>query len=162
MRGRCYDKDDLERRLRSYVDRILDILERADISSRESYDKPYGRALLYERDLFRVLNEGFYANALLSKHSAYKSEQEYRLLISGPRETNTKSDLHHVRVRGGEIVGYMKIPIPSWKEPGVLTHLRIGPAAPNELMDQLRVTFTTLGIPQPRIDKSSIPYRSTR
>jgi len=158
----CYDKDILERRLRPYVERSLDILERADIGSQGSYITPYGRALLYERDLLCVLNDGFYANALLSKHPAFKSEQEYRLLISGVRDTITRCDLHHVRVRRGEIVGYMKVPIPSWKEPGVLTHLRIGPAAPDELMDQLRVTFTGLGIPQPKIGRSSIPYRSTR
>jgi hypothetical protein len=43
-----------------------------------------------------------------------------------------------------------------------LTHIRLGPTAPDEVRGQIRIALTTLGIPVPKIDKSDIPYRSTR
>jgi hypothetical protein len=107
-----------------------------------------------------ALNNGFYANALLSKHPAYEHEQEYRLLISGVRNTISTCGSHHLRERMGEIVGYLTLPIPRWMQPGVLTHIRAGPAAPRELADQIRMTLTTLGLPLPEMEKSDIPYRS--
>lgn len=157
-----YDKKILCSRLQPYIERSLDILEKANIQARGSYYKPYGRALLYERDLFHILNDGLYVNALLSKHPAYKNEQEYRLLVSGPRESISRCDHHRLRERSGEIVGYLDLPISSWRQPGILSHIRLGPAASDELMDQLRVALVTLGIPVPEIDKSDTPYRSTR
>jgi Protein of unknown function (DUF2971) len=155
-----YEKSILCQRLLPYVNRSLDILQKADLPARKTYYEPRGRALLYERDLFHVLNNGFYANALLSKHPAYEHEQEYRLLISGVRNTISTCGSHHLRERMGEIVGYLTLPIPRWMQPGVLTHIRVGPAAPRELADQIRMTLTTLGLPLPEMEKSDIPYRS--
>jgi hypothetical protein len=158
-----YNKSVLCSRLKPYTDRSLDILEDANLPARESYREPYGRALLYERDLFHILNEGVYANALLSKHPAYEHEKEYRLVVSGPRELiSTCKKYHRLREHRGEIVGYLDLPIPCWKQQGVLTHIRLGPTAPDEVRGQIRIALTTLGIPVPKIDKSDIPYRSTR
>ena len=61
-----YDGSALCRRMKTYIDRGLDLLEKVNLAARESYDKPYGRALLYERDFFRILNDGFYINSFLS------------------------------------------------------------------------------------------------
>ncbi len=160
-----YDKDRLRQSMQRYIEVGLDLLEKIDLAGRDSYYKPYGDALLYERDFFYILNDGIFAHSLLSKHKAYAHEQEYRLLISGIRNTISGCGRHYLRERKGEIVGYLKLPIPAWKQPGVLTHIRIGPAAPNQLLDQIRMTLTTLGIPLPnsdKMDKSGIPYRSTR
>jgi hypothetical protein len=62
-----YDRSHLYARMGRYVDRCLDILESADVASRESYYKPYGRALLYERDAFHVLNYGLFSNSTRSR-----------------------------------------------------------------------------------------------
>jgi hypothetical protein len=109
-------------------------------------------------------NDGVFVNSTLYKHKAYETENEYRLLIIGERDNIVEeSDRHHVRERNGEIVGYLKVPIPSWRKPGVITHIRVGPAAPDQLKDQIRIALKKLRIPlQLEIDKSCIPYRSAR
>jgi Protein of unknown function (DUF2971) len=61
------------------------------------------------------LNDAFFVNASLYKHKAYAQEQEYRLLISGPREQIAGCGRHYVRERNREIVNYLKLPIPAWK-----------------------------------------------
>jgi len=158
-----YDENSIRNRMQVYVDLSLDLLEKANLAARDSYYKPYGRALLYERDCFRILNNGFYANSLLHKHVAYSHEQEYRLLVSGLRDTISRCDYHRLRERRGEIVGYLDLPIPRWKQQGMLTHIRLGPAAPDTLKDQIIMALVTLGIPMPaRIDQSNIPFRPTR
>jgi hypothetical protein len=157
-----YDQHRLRSNMQRYIDTGAVLLERVNLAARDSYYAAYGDALLYERDFFRILNDGVYANSLLSKHAAYQHEQEYRLLISGTRTGISTSDRHFLRERNGEILGYLKLPIPAWKKPGVLTHARIGPAASPHLIDQIRTTVTTLNIPMPKIDKSAIPYRSRR
>lgn len=156
-----YSNASLRKHMQTYVDRGLDLLERLELVSRESY-KPHGRALLYERDSLRAMNNGIYLNSFLFKHAAYDHEREYRLLVSGLRETLSRCDHHRLRERKGEIVGYLDLPIPSWKQPGVLAHIRLGPAASDELNDQIRIALMTLGIPTPKIDKSDIPFRPTR
>lgn len=84
-------------------------------------------------------------------------------MVSGPRDTITKSTYHHLRERNGEIVSYLDLPIPHWKQKRVLTHIRLGPAASRELEDQLQSALTALHIPLPiEIDQSTIPYRPTR
>ena len=157
-----YDKDALRTRLEAHVNLGLDVLATANLPTRPSYYQPYGRALLCERDCFRILNNGFFANSLMRKHPAYADEQEYRLLISGDRDTISRCDLHCLRERKGEIVGYLNLPIPSWQQRGVLTHIRLGPAAPDGLRDHIRIALMTLGIPTLNIDKSDIPFRPTR
>jgi Protein of unknown function (DUF2971) len=124
-----YDKDALCRRLQAHIELGLDLLEKANLVSRDSYYQPYGRALLYDQECFAILNNGFYANSLLHKHAAYEHEQEYRLLVSGLRDRISRCDHHRLRERKGELVGYLDLPIPGWKQHGVLTHIRLGPAA---------------------------------
>jgi hypothetical protein len=158
-----YDETYLRKNLQAHIDIGLDVLERANLPKRESYYQRHGRALYYERDFLHILNNGFYANSILFKHAAYRHEEEYRLLVSGFHTPISACGHHHLRERNGEIVGYLSLPIPNWKEKGVLSHIRLGPAAPAQLADQLRMALTTLGVPTPEnIDKSCVPYRPTR
>jgi hypothetical protein len=157
-----YDEKNLRENLQAYIDIGVDVLKKANLPARESYYQPNGTALFYERDFLRILNDAFYANSLLFKHAAYRHEQEYRLLVSGVRNTIFACGRHHLRERNGEIMGYLSLPIPRWKENGVLTHIRLGPAAPDQVADQIRMALITLGLPTPKIDKSRIPYRPTR
>lgn len=103
---------------------------------------------------------------MLHKHEAYQQEAEYRFLISGERDTFANYDRHDVRERNREIIGYLKLPIPDWKawgtQGGVLTHIRIGPAAPEGLMQQIGTALRSFGIHASglNLDKSDIPYRA--
>jgi hypothetical protein len=156
-----YSNASLRKRMQTHVDRGLDLLERLNLSARDSY-KPHGQALLYERDSLRAMNNGIYLNSFLSKHAAYSHEREYRLLVSGLRETISRCSHHRLRERKGEIVGYLDLPIPNWKQPGLLASVRLGPAASDELKDQIWMALIALGIPLPKIDKSDIPFRPAR
>jgi hypothetical protein len=111
---------------------------------------------------FAILNDGFFLNSLLHKHAAYSHEKEYRLLISGFRDRVSQYEYHCLRERNGELVGYLDLPIPGWKQSGMLTHIRLGPAAPEKLKDQICMALIALGIPTPSIDQSGIPFRPTR
>jgi hypothetical protein len=102
-------------------------------------------------------------NSVLFKHPAYGHEKEFRVLLLGEREIIEKHSLHRVRARHGEIVDYLDRPIhPGLSTPGVLTCIRVGPAAPDELVAQVRGTIRSLGIPEPEIDRSDIPFRPVR
>jgi Protein of unknown function (DUF2971) len=153
-----YCESSLMTSMKRYIDNGITTLEKLKLGEQDR------DAWRRERYFWLILNDGIYVNSTLYKHKAYDHEQEYRLLIIGERDKIAEEcDRHHVRERNREIVGYLKLPIPSWGEPGVLTHIRIGPAAPYQLADQIRITLKKLRIPLPVvIDKSDIPYRPTR
>jgi hypothetical protein len=156
-----YDESELRRLLQPYIKATIDLLVPANLPSRASYTQPHGRALLYERDVLRVMMSGLYLHAMMHKHCAYQHEREYRLGLNAYRN-KVESDPHHnVRVRRGEIVGYLDLPIPNW-ERKVLTHVRVGPAAPSKLEEQLVTAFRSLGRPLPNIQRSALPFRTTR
>jgi hypothetical protein len=66
------------------------VLRYSSLSARASYYQRNGRALLYEGDLFHILNNKFYANSTLLKHRAYAHEEEYRLIVSGSRKQDIR------------------------------------------------------------------------
>jgi hypothetical protein len=100
-------------------------------------------------------------NSLQFKHPAYAHEKEFRALILGDRSAIAASPLHDFKPRKGQWIEFLKRPVfPSMKQPGTLKHIRIGPAAPSELVQQVRDAVTTLGLPVGNIDKSTIPYTS--
>jgi hypothetical protein len=158
-----YDANELHDNLQKYINLGLQLLDSVNLPERESYYEYFGDALLYERNFFRILNDGFFVHSLLTKHNAYHHEREYRLLISGPRNPIERDSHHQLRERNSEVVSYLSLPIPRWREAGVLTHLYIGPAAPDHLLVQLVGAIRTLGIPAPNNrGKSQIPYRSSK
>ena len=81
--------------------------------------------MLYERDVLQLMMSGLYLHALMHKHNAYQHEREYRLILNAYRPKVEPDEHHKVRVRNGEIVGYLDLPIPRWKAPTVLTHIRV-------------------------------------
>jgi hypothetical protein len=152
-----YKEDSLRTAMQRYIDSCLDLLKKLELPARDA-----ATSIAVHR-ILGSLNDAFFVNASLYKHKAYAQEQEYRLLISGPREQIAGCGRHYVRPRNCEIVDYLKLPIPAWKQPGVLTHIRIGPAAPSQLRDQIQMALWRFGIPSPEIiDQSTIPYRCTR
>jgi len=117
-------------------------------------------------ELFRIAQFAGFMN----KHQAYKPEQETRFLywcdagMTLDKHSHDGNPCIHcdVRERNGELVQYLDVPIPEWKKRGTLTHIRLGPSSAVGLEDQLRQLCEQLGIPEPVIEKSDIPYRSTR
>ena len=148
-----------ERLLGEYQQRgiecALDLLEtaelRGDFSRNQRIVVPW---------IFARLGVLLVWNSVMFKHPAYGHEREFRILLVGERETFSTHPWHRVRERNGEIVDYHERPFhPGISSPGVLTHIRVGPAAPEKLVAQLRGTVRSLGIPDPVIDRSSIPFR---
>ena len=158
--GVSYCASRLRANLQRYIDRALDALQAVDLPPRNPV------SWSDEQEILFYINAGVYLHAMLHKHEAYRREQEYRFLISGERDNFASYDRHDVRERNREIVGYLKLPIPEWKSRGiqehVLTHIRIGPAAPEGLMRQIWAALRSSGIPVfgLNLDKSDIPYRS--
>jgi len=151
-----YCTNRLRAKLKPYIDQAIKVLANLDIPPRD--DKTW----INEYSVFFYLNAGLYLHAMLHKDKAYEQEKEYRFFISGQRDAFARYDCHCVRERNREIVSYLKLPVPSWK--GVLMHIRIGPAAPDQLRYQVSTALNSLGIPLPElgIDKSEIPYRNLK
>ena len=156
-----YDEAELRKRIQRYIHRGVELLRRVNLPSIPSYSQHQGRALLYERDLLRPMMSGLYLHAMMHKHNAYQHEREYRLILNGYRSNVELSPQHKVRVRNREIVGYLDLPIPNWKF-SRLPHIIVGPAAAPKLEEQLKTAFTSFGLPVPKIDRSKLPYRTTR
>lgn len=155
-----YCESRLRANLQRYVDCALAVLGTLDLPPKDHV------TLLDEQEVFLFLNGGIYMHSMLHKHPAYQREEEYRLLISGQRDTFAHYDCHCMREQNREIVGYLHLPIPALKPQGLessaLTHVRVGPAAPDQLKGQIWWALRSFGIPTFAInpDKSDIPYRS--
>lgn len=155
-----YCAGQLRGKMQRYVDCALDELKKLNLPPKDE------AAPSSEQEIFFYTNGGIYLHSMLHKHPAYRREEEYRFLISGGRDAFTGHDYHRVRERNREIVGYLKVPIPMWKSPGrqggALTHVRIGPAASDQLVGQIWTALRSFGISVsgPNISKSDIPYRS--
>lgn len=157
-----YDEPELRRLLCPHINATVDLLLKVNLPSMPSYSQPYGRALLYERDVLRTMMSGLYLNAMMHKHHAYQHEKEYRLGLNAWR-LKVEPDAHHkVRVRNGEIVGYLDLPIPNWNVAQVLTRINVGPAAPPNLEEQLGIAFRSCGLTVPKIERSELPFRRAR
>jgi len=117
-------------------------------------------------ELFRIAQFAGFMN----KHQAYEPEQEIRFLywcdagMTLAKQSHDGNPCIHcdVRERNRELVQYLDVPIPEWKKSGTLAHIRLGPSSAVGLEDQLRQLCEQLGIPEPVIKRSDIPYRSTR
>lgn len=157
-----YDESKLRRLLRPYIGATINLLLRVNLTSMPSYSQRHGRALLYERDVLQTMMSGLYLHAMMHKHGAYQHEGEYRLILNAYRPKVEPAAHHKVRVRNGEIVGYLDLPIPNWKASTVLTRINVGPAAPPNLEEQLATAFRSFQLPVPKIVRSTLPFRTTR
>jgi hypothetical protein len=144
-----YGDDAITQELRTSVDEALKLLNGQDLDFEKEVAKKLAVLVLYA--------------SLLFKHVAYSHEKEFRVLVVDNRDQIGKHKLHRTRERLREIVDYLDCPFrPPLHQGGVLTHIRIGPAASKQLMPQFCKTIGSLGIPEPTIDKSDIPFRPTR
>jgi hypothetical protein len=142
-----YDETTLRKLFEPYIDATINLLHRVNLPRMPSYVQRHGRALLYERDLLQTMMSGLFLHAMMYKHHAYQHEQEYRLVLNAYRPKVEPAAQHKVRVRNGEIVSYLDLPIPNWKTSTVLTHINVGPAAPFRLEEQLATAFRSFQLP---------------
>jgi len=153
-----YDKAVLERYQRQGFQEIFSILEDGQLSTGFSNHCDVAIPWL-QRKLAMLL----IFNSLLFKHSAYEYEQEFRVLVLGSRKEIEDHALHKIRGRDGEIVSYLDRSIhPPLTGSGTSLHMKVGPAAPKELVNDLEAAVRKLGIVDCAIEKSDTPYRSTR
>jgi hypothetical protein len=157
-----YDEFELRRALQPYIDATIKLLLRVNLPSMASYSQRQGRALLYERDVLQTMMSGLYLHAMMHKHYAYQHEREYRLILNAYQPEVEPAAYHKVRLRNGEIVGYLDLPIPNWKASTVLTRINVGPAAPAKLEEQLATAFRSFQLPVPKIERSTLPFRTAR
>lgn len=161
-----YSPNNLGEKFQAIATEAVNFCERQNISSViVQPDRPYPPQAV-AMELFRIAQFG----GLMNKHKAYEPEQEIRFLywcnsgitLSKHSHGHTPCINIDVRERNGELVRYLDVPIPQWGERGTLTHIWLGPASAPSLEGQLRALCTQLTIPEPCIEKSDIPYRSTR
>lgn len=103
----------------------------------------------------REAAEALILKSIASKHSAYKNEEEVRLVLIGQRQIFSK--VTRVRTRGPELVPYIARPLP------IKANLFQIVAGPGSHPDSVRTTRDLLeenGVRRPQIVfRSSIPYR---
>jgi hypothetical protein len=157
-----YKEAELRKLLEPYIALAINLLNRVNLPSIPSYNQRNGRALLYERDVIQAMMSGLYLHAMMHKHSAYQHEQEYRCILNAYRPKVESSPHHKMRVRNGEIIGYLDLPIPNWETSPVLTRVNVGPGAPSKLEEQLATAFRSFQRPVPKIERSRLPFRTTR
>lgn len=151
-----YDGSVLKEYQRRAVNRALNLLEEPELQ--DEISKHHETAVAR---IFTTLALLLIWNSVMFKHPAYEHEKEFRVLHLGERKDFEIRSFHRRRERQGEIVDFLDLPIPpGLSSPDVLTHLRIGPAAPDELIAQLREATRSLGIAETLIDKSGIPFRA--
>jgi hypothetical protein len=157
-----YDETELRKSIQPYTDLGIKLLRRVNLPSMLFDPQHHERALQYQRDLLQTMMSGIYLHSMMHKHKAYQHEQEYRLILNAYRPKVEPSPQHKVRSRHGEIVDYLDLPIPNWRFSKTLTHIKVGPAAPPKLEEQLATAFRSFGLPVPHLDRSRLPFRKTR
>jgi hypothetical protein len=118
------------------------------------------------RSLVRAITDGladhFLETSHQYKHRGYEFEQEWRIVVRvEKKEKHLSGKGQHTRVRSGEIVHYIDLPL----QPGYETSLKsvmVGPSAPVALVSQLQRLLDAQGYADVSVTKSRIPYRSVR
>src|SRR5216683_4683658 len=97
-------------------------------------------------------------NALTTKHPAYKSEAETRLILLS--DVGRLAPVTKTRLRGSELVPYVPIEFPL-RRPGVLLEVMVGPAAGEPARTAVARLLRANGFdPTNIVTKSDIPYRA--
>jgi hypothetical protein len=98
-------------------------------------------------------------NCLTSKHNAYKSEKEVRLIIAGTGD-KLKSRIK-TRLRGSEIVPYIAHDL-AVCSPQTIFEVVTGPAAGTDAERTVRTMLSSLKVEDHEIlvEPSEIPYRA--
>lgn len=152
-----YSSTDVGSRHSLYVAKAAELFLAAADANREMLaDKTIGIPFMQEfaREL---IASPLIWNSLTSKHPGYANEQEVRLAIMGT--PSALSPHIRARFRGSEIVPYIAQPM-QIREPGMITEIVLGPAAPLDTERTMHTLLDTLGVDRNiHIVRSDIPYR---
>jgi hypothetical protein len=136
---------------------VTGFLLAANYAHRYLKDSRIGVPFLRELAL-QVIASPLIWNCLTCKHSAYKSEDEIRLVILGRRAKFRK--YRRTRSRDGKSVPYIESHMPL-HEQGRIYEILIGPAAPKNAETYVKNVLKDAGIRfAVPIRRSKIPYRS--
>ena len=154
-----YDADEAKKEQRDGVMQAVELLKRPEVKN-ACANTPVAREFL--QNLSAKLAIWIYFVAAGFKHSAYQAEEEIRLLLIN--ETEKLQPYVRARVRKGALVPYIPWPFsPSLRQEGIVTNIRLGPAAPPSAEGAVHDLLNACGIPPAfvTIERSRIPYRGT-
>jgi hypothetical protein len=155
-----YSEIEISTRHRIPIERAVDVfIETADLHS-DLFINDREVGVQFARELsLSVIAQPLIWNCVTSKHSAYKNEEEVRLVILGG--DLGKSEEISTRFRGSEIVPYIAQPFDA-RVKGNITEIVIGPAAHPDTERTIGTMLRSLGIDfDIKTSRSTIPYRST-
>lgn len=153
-----YEADEAKAEQREGVAQAVELLKRPKV--RAALDNPPGLWKVFLQQLSVALAKWIYFVAVGFKHPAYQAEQEVRLLLIS--ETEKLRPYVKMRVRNGTLVPYISWPFsPSLRQAGMITDIRVGPAAEPSAEGALYAHLKRCGISleDVKIERSTIPYR---
>ena len=112
----------------------------------------------FRQKLCDILASDVILNCLTSKHNAYKSEKEVRLIIVGTGDTSRI----RTRLRGSEIVPYIAYDL-AVRSPQTILEIVTGPAAGTDAPRTVRTMLSSLKVEDHHkilVNPSEIPYRA--
>ena len=153
-----YEIDDVASRHHNVIDEAMAIFIRT-INANPELLKIQSNVNLFMNEFARtIIASPLIWNCLTSKHPAYRSEKEVRLVILG-----TRRDLMpyiKTRLRGNEIVPYIPHEFPAFTDKNIV-EIVLGPSSPKNAEQSIRTMLSSLGAdPNIEIRRSDIPYRA--
>src|SRR6516225_6304047 len=112
----------------------------------------------FRQKLCDILASDVILNCLTSKHNAYKSKKEVRLIIVGTGDTSRI----RTRLRGSEIVPYIAYDL-AVRSPQTILEIVTGPAAGTDAPRTVRTMLSSLKVEDHHkilVNPSEIPYRA--
>lgn len=155
-----YDEDEAKKEQQDGVDKALELLKRPRVKA--ACQRTQGIWKPFLQQLLVALAKRIYLVAAGFKHPAYQTEEEIRLLLIN--ETEKLQPFVRTRVRQGALVPYIPwLFSPSLHQKGIVTDVRLGPAAPPSAEGAVHDLLSAYGISPAlvRIERSRIPYRGT-
>lgn len=135
------------------VEIIRQEIENGNIKSADE-----GDAML--RTLAATLSVDILFNAISTKHPAYQTEREVRLIMV--TDASHAGPITATRPSGSRLVPFVKIDMPI-RAPGNVSEIVIGPAADGEAEHAVKSMLNRFGLASGiQVRRSTIPYRSRR
>jgi hypothetical protein len=138
------------------IKKALQVAEKIIIDEAEAMRDPTVGMPFFDALAKSLIGSELLLNCLLTKHEAYKNEEEIRLVITGEHK-KLSSALSH-RTRGSEIVPFIKSEFPLHNGNNV-TEIVVGPSAVDTAENGVARLLGENA--SGRIRRSSIPYRAS-
>ena len=152
-----YDRNNAENRQRDAIRRAIGAIKRVVAAGKISSEAE-GHEFLKKMGI--ELTASILWNSITTKHSAYQTEAETRLLIVN--DSTKLAPYIETRTRGSNLIPFVKSPMPI-RADGSITEIVIGPSATLDAEDAVRSLLLSQGLPLTiPVRRSDIPYRSNK